>query len=221
MTPIFMAVAIAVVGCFALGTIVNVRRGTALMRWMQSGLPRLGTRTTVRWLGTTAVEMRIDDAKEPFRQVVLVIFLEPRDMPWMWALARWRGRRDTIILRGQLRATAPAELEVLDRASWSGREALRRVGETGWKVREPSGPGDPAVYHAEPAGLARADAMLERARSAALGVRRLSVRRSDPQFQLHVTPPSAASSAREFFEAVAALAGMATAPAARSPSVRS
>ena len=94
---------------------------------MQGGLPALGERTTVRWLGSTAVEMVIRDGKAPFAGVTLVIFLEPRDLPWMWAIGRSRGRRDTLIIRGLLRRAPAVELEALDPASWSGRDALPRV----------------------------------------------------------------------------------------------
>ncbi len=119
-TVLLAAAAVAVVAWFAAGTIWNVRKGSALMRWMQGGadgeaggLRALGERTTVRWLGSTAVEMVIRDAKAPFTEVTLVIFLEPRDMPWMWALGRSRGRRDTLIIRAVLRRAPEFELEAL------------------------------------------------------------------------------------------------------------
>jgi len=92
MTELIGIAAVAIVAWFAAGTIWNVRKGRTLMRWMQGGLPLLGERTTVRWLGSTAVEMVIRDGKAPFASVTLVIFLEPRDLPWMWALGRSRGR---------------------------------------------------------------------------------------------------------------------------------
>ena len=54
--------------------------------------------------------------------------------------------------------------------------------------------------------LARAEALLSLARRAELAVRRLSVRGSEPNFQLHVLPPARQQPAREFFEAIQALA---------------
>ena len=100
MTELIGIAAIAIVAWFAAGTIWNVRTGRELMRWMQGGLPALGQRTTVRWLGSTAVEMVIRDGKAPFASATVVIFLEARDTPWMWAIGRSRGRRDTLIIRG-------------------------------------------------------------------------------------------------------------------------
>jgi len=173
------------------------------MRWMQEGLPLLGSRTTVRWLGSTAVEMVIGDARTPFAGATLVIFLEPRDLPW-WPLSRARGRRDTLIIRGALRQAPALEFEALDPRSWSGRDALPRVPH-GWLVRE----GGIAVHYEGTPALERADALLARAQGAGLRLARLSVRRAEPHFQLHVSLPDRQRSAREFFEAVHALSELA------------
>jgi hypothetical protein len=214
MTELVGVAAVAVVAWFAAGTIWNVRKGSALMRWMQGGadgelrggLRALGERTTVRWLGSTAVEMVLSDAKPPFAAVTLVIFLEPRDLPW-WPISRARGRRDTLIIRGVLRR-APAvahlaEFEALDPLSWSGRDALARVPRE-WLLREATG--GLVVHHASAGALAQADAMLALARRGGLAIRRLSMRRTEPNLQIHVDLPDGRQPAREFFEAVHALA---------------
>jgi hypothetical protein len=180
------------------------------MRWMQDGLPLIGERTSVRWLGSTAVEMTIRDGKAPFTGVTLVIFLEPRDLPWMWAIGRAQRRRDTLIIRGVLRQAPEVEFEALDAASWSGREALPRVPED-WPVRQAEEPGGLVVHHESVAALKHADALLQLAQRAGLTVRRLSVRRSEPHFQLHVPAPDPRQSARDFFKAVHALAERAVA----------
>jgi hypothetical protein len=205
MTELIGIAAVAVVAWFAAGTIWNIRKGSALMRWMQGGLPALGERTTVRWLGSTAVEMVIRDGKAPFAGVTLVIFLEPRDLPWMWALGRRRGRRDTLIVRGVLRQAPVVELEALDPVSWSGRDALPRVPRE-WPVRRAAAPGGVVVHHANAMALAHADALLALAQHAGLTVGRLSVRCTEPNFQLHVPLPDGRQPARDFFEAVHALA---------------
>ena len=204
MTELIGVAAVAVVAWFAAGTIWNVRKGSALMRWMQGGMSALGERTTVRWLGSTAVEMVIRDAKAPFTGVTLVIFLESRDLPW-WPISRARGRRDTLIVRGVLRRAPALELEALDPLSWSGRDALPRVPRE-WLVREAAGPGGVVVHYASAAALGHADALLAQAERAALAVRRLSMRRTEPNFQLHIPLPDRRQPAREFFEAVQALA---------------
>ncbi len=211
MTLAVTVLALLVLAWFVAGTVWNVRRGRELMRWMQGGLPVLGERTTVRWLGSTAVEMVIRSAKPPFEEATVVIFLEPRDVPWMWALSRGRGRRDTLIVRGKLRTSPRADLEALDRNSWSGRDAMRRLSAEPWSVREPSAPDGLAVYYKAVAALPRADALVELARRGGLVVRRLSVRRSEPHLQIHLALPSGGVSASELFEAVRALGARAPA----------
>jgi hypothetical protein len=201
MTELVGVVAVAVVAWFAAGTFWNVRLGRELMRWMQDGLPVLGSRTTVRWLGSTAVEMVIREAETPFTGVTLVIFLEPRDLPWMWAIGRSRGRRDTLIVRGGLRRAPAFELEALAPGSWSGRDALARVPRE-WAARE----NGIVVYHENAAALAHADALLALAERFGLTVQRLSVRRTEPNFQLHIPIPDRGRAARDFFKGVHSLA---------------
>src|SRR5512140_307778 len=128
-----------VMGWFAAGSIWNVRKGKAVLRWMHGGLPLLGERTTVRWLGTTSVEMVIAKARKPFDQATIVLFFEPRDVPWIWGPSRLRGRRDTLIVRARLAKTPTADLEAIDVASWSGREARPRITGERWELREPAG----------------------------------------------------------------------------------
>ena len=201
MTELVAIAAVAVVAWFAAGTIWNVRLGRELMRWMQDGLAIVGSRTTVRWLGSTVVEMVIRDGKDPFAGVTLVVFLEARDLPWMWAIGRGRGRRDTLIIRGVLRRTPALEFEVLDPKSWSYRDALPRVPRE-WPARS----GELVVHYDGAAALTQATALLEMAGRGGLVVKRLSVRRAEPHFQLHVPLPDRRQPARAFFEAVRALA---------------
>jgi len=197
------AAAALIVIWFAAGTIWNVRRGSALLRWMQQGLKTLGDKTTVRWLGSTAVELNIRDAKKPFRQVTLVIFLEPRDLPWMWAVSRGRGRRDTLIVRGELVSPPAADLEAIDRSSWSGRDVQRALDAAEWSQGAESG--GLTTWRRNGTGSGSADRWIEIAGHAGLAVRRLSVRRTAPHLQLHVAAPAEGASAGALFDAVRAL----------------
>lgn len=205
MTEIIATAAIVIVAWFAAGTAWNIQRGRLTMRWMQAGLRVLGERTTVRWLGSTAVEMSICAGSAPFANVTLVIFLEARDMPWMWALGRARGRRDILIIRGVLRQEPQLEFEALDTASWSGREALRRL-PVEWSIHRTADAGDVTVYAGDATAAGRAGRLVTEARRASLDVKRLSMRRGEPHFQIHVALPEEAQPARGFFEAVQTIA---------------
>ena len=55
MTPqlsIFVAVVLLIVGWFAVGTHLNVRKGESVLKWLQDGLPLIGEKATLRWLGS-------------------------------------------------------------------------------------------------------------------------------------------------------------------------
>jgi hypothetical protein len=118
---VFILVVIFVVGWFAVGTHYNVRKGHDVMRWLQDGLPLVGEKTALRWLGSSVLELKIEHAKPPFRHAEVLIVLEPRDVAPIWGLARLRGRRDLFIFRGVLENQPRAELEAFDPASWSAR----------------------------------------------------------------------------------------------------
>ena len=95
LTPILLAlltIALLVVLLgFAFGTQRNVRRGNDLLRWLQEGLPLIGERTALKWLGSSAVQLDITKPKTPFSEAQVVVVLEPRDVGWLWAWARSRA----------------------------------------------------------------------------------------------------------------------------------
>ena len=207
--------AIAIVAWFAAGTIYNVRRASALMRWMQDGLAVLGERATVRWLGSSAVQLDIGDGRKPFARASLVLFLEPRDLPW-WPLSRARGRRDTLIVRGALRVIPRVDLEAVEPRSWSGRDALAHL-PGGWLARDAEGGQPLAIHGADAEAVARGEKLVAVARDMGLVVRRLSVRRAEPHFQVHMAWPDTRGGARVLFEDLARLAFMAAEEHGRPP----
>ncbi len=202
-----VVLALAVMGWFALGVIGNIRRGSAVLKWMQAGLPRLGERTTLRWLGSSVVQLGIDKARPPFRKVELVVVLEPRDVPWLWLPARLGGRRDMLIIRGQLAHAPKFEYDLLAPGSWSERERLARAQGREWATEAL---GDMGFRAPDPTrSLARqaAPGALAAARQVRPIVWRLSSRREYPQLELHLPLPNPRQAdAAEFFAAVRALA---------------
>ncbi len=116
---LFIVVIVFVVGWFAVGTHYNVRQGDNTLRWLQQGLPLIGEKTTLRWLGSSVVELKIEKAKPPFRDAAVLVVLEPRDVAPLWALARLRGRRDLFVFRATLKSRPPFELEAHDPNSWT------------------------------------------------------------------------------------------------------
>jgi hypothetical protein len=203
-----LGVAVALVlGWFALGMLYNLRLGRTQLRWIQGGLPRIGERTTYRWLGSSVAELVVAQAKRPFRSLTTLIVLSPRDVPplWIWALVR--GRRDTLILRGQLVIAPKVELELADPASWTGRMGLEQAAGLGWQS-EPSGKLQLMVPPGQaPRSQALLDALAPQLAEIAPDCRRFALRRGDPNFELHIPLPDTRQvNADALFEAVRDLA---------------
>src|SRR5918996_2424206 len=188
---ILIVLLIVVMLWFALGTQRNVRRGNALLRWLQDGLPLLGKRTTMRWLGSSAIVLKIAEAAAPFREAEVVVVLEPRDVPWLWAWSRRRGRRDFVILRARLERPPGLELEAGDEAGWTGGDRTAALDEGSWARADRDRPGL-RVFHAPGSDPAQVLSLLDRLVGASGGVWRLSVRREPPHLEVHVRPPEPA-----------------------------
>ena len=173
---------------FALGTQRNIRKGDAVLRWLQSGLPLLGSRTTMRWLGSTAVELKIVEPREPFAYAEVVVALEPRDLGWLQALGRARGRRDMLILRGRLRRAPGFEAEIGDTAGWTGRDGLARLEPSAWRRTEWDLPGVEVAHSSEAdPGLLRR--LWDGFAATGAAPWRLAVRRDYPHVQVHAALP--------------------------------
>ncbi|HEY6209970.1 MAG TPA: hypothetical protein VIW28_12975 [Gemmatimonadales bacterium] len=152
---LFILAVVVFLGWFAAGTHWNVRKGHRLLGWLQEGMPLLGAKTTLRWLGSSAIELKVTNALAPLRSVDVLVVLEPRDLPFLWWLFHARGRRDLLIVRAQLGATPRFELEALDLRAWSTRGIERAVRRNQWTpVAVP--PGSPLVAYSRGASDAAA-----------------------------------------------------------------
>lgn len=204
----FLVLAVIIImGWFAFGVIYNLRRGEALIRWMQSGLPRIGERTTFRWLGSSVAELVIAKGKGPVRRLETLVVLTPRDIPWLLLLAGMQGRRDTLIFRAQLGTPPLLDLELANPRSWTGRMALQQAAQRGWESR---------TYRdlqlmAPPGLLNLASTTLDRlqpqAHKLTNSYQRFSLRKSSPHLEVHLAFPDRDNAdAVVFFEAFQSLA---------------
>jgi hypothetical protein len=173
---------------FALGTQRNIRKGNDMLRWLQGGLPILGRRTTLRWLGSSVVQLGIVEPEMPFREATVAIVLEPRDVPLLWAFARSRGRRDFLIIRANLVRAPAFSMDVRDPHGWTGRlddgdESDDRWQATGW-------PGGFVAYVGHGADEAAVRSAWSLLAKASPGVWRLTVQQVVPHVEVHLRPPS-------------------------------
>lgn len=199
---IFVVVVVVIVGWFALGTHVNVRKGHHMLDWLQGGLPLIGEKTTLRWLGSSVVHLQVEKAHEPFRRVEVLIVLEPRDVPPLWLLSRLRGRRDVLIVRTELRSVPKLQFEVLHPEAWSTRAVEQEVKEQRWQLVESL----PFRIYALQLDTNPSE-LIAIAGQAGLELLRLGVRRSNHALEVHWRLPSRPEfSARAVFEAAQSLA---------------
>lgn len=206
---ILVIAVVIIMGWFAFGVIYNLRRGDALLKWMQNGLPDIGQRTTFRWLGTSVAEMVIAHAKKPFRRLETLLVFKPRDVFWMTIIAALQGRDDIVIFRAQLSTAPLVDLELVDPKTWSGRNAMNQVVDRKWESKAYQG-----LQLLAPKGLLDlATTVLDRLSSPMqkLSPRfaRFSLRRdaSRPNLELHVPFPAyRTSDATHYFTALRELA---------------
>jgi hypothetical protein len=187
-TAVAILLLLAVMLWFTWGTQRNISRGNALVRWLQPALPTLGKRVTLRWLGSSAVELGIVEPRSPFREATVVVVLEPRDVPWFWAWSRRRGRRDFLILRARLSPPPAVELEAGDVAGWTGRDRIEALDREAWLAADWDGT-NVGVFHAPGTDASLVRPAFDRLAAASRGVWRLSVRREPPHLEAHVLPP--------------------------------
>jgi hypothetical protein len=200
----FVVAVIAIVGWFALGTHLNVRKGHRFLEWLQSGLPLVGEKTTLRWLGSSVVRLQIENAREPFRRVEVLVILEPRDVPPLWLFSRLRGRRDLLIVRTELRSVPKLQVEILDPQAWSTRAIDKEVRQQQWQLVPCDNPGF-QVYAVPP--FANVSALLAEAERPGLAPVRIGVRRTNNSFEMQWRLPSQpASASRAVFETAQRLA---------------
>ena len=200
-------VVIIVMGWFALGVIYNLRRGDALLKWMQNGLPSIGQKTTFRWLGTSVAELVIAHAKKPFRRLETLLVLKPRDVFWMTILAFFQGRTDIVIFRAQLTTAPLVDLELADPKTWSGRNALHQASERKWESRAYRD-----MQLMAPMGLldlaaSTLDKLATPMEKLSGRYARFSLRRDAPNLELHIPFPAFRSvDATQYFEGLRDLA---------------
>ena len=204
---ILVVAVIIIMGWFAVGVIYNLRRGDALLKWMQDGLPDIGQRTTFRWLGTSVAELVIAHAKKPFRRLETLLVLKPRDVFWMTIMAYFQGRNDIVIFRAQLSTPPLVDLELVDPKTWSGRNALKQVTEHKWESKTYKD-----MQLLAPRGLldlatTTLDGLASPMQKLSPRYARFGLRRDAPNLELHIPfPQYRGADAGQYFEALRELA---------------
>ena len=189
-----------VVGWFALGTQSNVRAGDRVMKWLQGGLPLIGEKAALHWMGSSVMQLRMAKGKTPFRNTEALVVFEPRDVIFLWILSRLQGRRDLMIFRGTLNAAPSFELEIFDPKGWTTHNTERDVQKKNWTPVAVSNPSALKAYFSGNAGASIAQALTTAATRSGAKLVRLSIHRDLPNVEVHWLLPNLQTvSAHDFF----------------------
>ncbi len=198
LVPAVMLLVLAFMGWFVVGTQWNVRQGDRVLKWLRQGLPLVGERSTMRWLGSSVVELKMAKAKDPFRTAETLIVFEPRDVAFLWAWARLRGRRDLLIFRSQLRSAPTFEMEVFDPHGWTAPNLRQKVKE--WTPLDLSAMSSMVGYYSGNLDPQVAKRLVDTAARSGGKLMRVSVHRSVPNLEVHwLLPNPGTCSARDLF----------------------
>lgn len=179
------AAALALIAWFFIGAQWNVKRAHEALSWLRDGLPLLGERTTLRWMGTTGVHLEMSEAKTPFKSVGITLLMEPRDVAPLWALTYLRGRRDAMQLRGRLRRHARVELDIFLPKTRSAQPTRKQGLPQEWPQTALA---DGLIVASEGArATAAVQALLPILERLSPFVRRLTIRRAAPHVELHLS----------------------------------
>lgn len=207
--PALLVAAMAVVMVwFALGTQRNISRGNRLLSWLQDGLPALGPRTTLRWLGSSVAELHIAEPRSPYRDALVMVVLEPRDLGALWAISRSRGRRDFLVLRLSLVRAPRWRADLVDPAAWTATDRRSDEPEPQQQQTWTDAAGRSVqLRHDDGADLAALRAHWDRLGQQSGGAWRISVRTTVPHLEIHLLLPDPdRDSARKLFAAVGEIA---------------
>ena len=202
---------IVLLGWYALGIERNIRKGNRAMGWMRAGLTVIGEKTTLQWLGSSVVQLKIAKARDPFRNTELLIVLEPRDVPFMWLLTRRQGRRDLIIFRAQLRNAPTFDLEATLPNAWDTGKQPLADGKFTTAVEKLAN--DMRADYRGEISAPFINALIQRGGAGGIALTRLSVRRAVPNIETHYRlPKETFDAAPKFFQNLRALSEEILAP---------
>ena len=102
-------------GGYLLGQWLNRQQTKRAGTWVQAGLKTLGGRVTWHWSKTLSAgaEANVEEARAPYRNLAISYYLVTREFAPLWLWERFRGKRDLLSVRANLRLAPAREFEIV------------------------------------------------------------------------------------------------------------
>lgn len=176
----------------------NRKQGIATYRWLRQCLEIYGKVSSAEWIGASNMGARlmVEKATSPLRRVQAHYLLEPREFLPYWLASRLRGKRDRVVIQGELRIPPNGSLEIR-------RVAARHASTL---------PGDERIHrdfqivHADTESTSMMASVEEYLASSGSIVERIVIRRHAPHLELHASlKPLVRASAESYLSPLLAL----------------
>jgi len=131
-TQAVIALSIALVIWYVVGAQMNRRRASYLLRWVREGIREFGGEATWRRLGASGFQVTVEGTERPFKRIEMMVLLESREIPLLWLFNRFRGQRDLMVFKADLRTRPRTEMEVIRGRGRIAKEVLKAVDEKNW-----------------------------------------------------------------------------------------
>jgi hypothetical protein len=105
---------ILVIG-YLIGTWLNRQHSKAVGSWLQEGIKSIGGKATWKWLRSISSggQVTITGAQQPFSTMEVSFAFLTRELAPLWAVELFRGKRDLLVIRANLREKPAQAFEVL------------------------------------------------------------------------------------------------------------
>lgn len=117
----------------------NRRKGTAVLRWVQTACTGKGRIVEWRWLSTSRLHARLQFASRWFENAHVMVNFRPRALPVQWLVSHWRKQKETLTFEADLGGSPSFHLQV-SRHRWCAHSrglSTRGKDQREWEVYQP------------------------------------------------------------------------------------
>jgi hypothetical protein len=132
--------AVVVLGVwYAVWATYNRRKGTAVLRWVQTACTGKGRIIEWHWLSSSRLHARLQFASRWFENARVTVNFRPRALPVQWLVSHWRKQKETLTFEADLGGSPSFHLQVT-RHRWCAHSrglSSRGKDEREWEVYQP------------------------------------------------------------------------------------